>query len=58
VGSRQTPPCASHATLGEEADAQGWINLQATYNFKKAAAEHAKAIAKEVQPRGSDLAVA
>lgn len=43
---------------GEEADAQGWINLQATYDFKKAAAEHAKAIAKEVQPRGASLAAA
>jgi addiction module HigA family antidote len=43
---------------GEEADAQGWINLQATYDFKKAAAEHAKAIAKEVQPRSAGLASA
>ena len=43
---------------GEEADAQGWINLQATYDFKKASAEHVKAIAKDMQPRGADLAAA
>ncbi|RYE91837.1 MAG: addiction module antidote protein, HigA family [Oxalobacteraceae bacterium] len=43
---------------GEEADAQGWLNLQATYDFKKAAAAHAKTIAKEIQPRGTDLAAA
>ena len=36
---------------GEETDAQGWLNLQATYDLKKAAAAHAREIAKEVQPR-------
>lgn len=36
---------------GSDEDAQGWINMQATYDFKKAQAELAKSIAKEVQPR-------
>ena len=36
---------------GEESDAQGWLNLQATYDFKVAQKAVAKAIAKVVQPR-------
>jgi hypothetical protein len=44
-------PPAPHTLLwGEEADAKGWINLQATYNFKKAAAEHAKLLPKKYNP--------
>lgn len=36
---------------GEEADAQGWINLQATYDFKVAQKAVGKLVAKEVKPR-------
>ena len=36
---------------GEESDAQGWLNLQTTYDFKVAQKAVAKAIAKVVQPR-------
>lgn len=36
---------------GSDEDAQGWINMQATYDFKTAQAALAKSIAKEVQPR-------
>lgn len=36
---------------GEEADAQGWLNLQSTYDFKIAAKAVGKAIAREVKPR-------
>ncbi|KQW59755.1 HigA family addiction module antitoxin [Variovorax sp. Root411] len=36
---------------GEEADAQGWIHMQSTYDFKIAAKVVGKAIAKEVKPR-------
>lgn len=36
---------------GDVADAQGWVNLQATYDFKVARKGVAKAIAKVVQPR-------
>jgi addiction module HigA family antidote len=32
-------------------DAQGWLNMQATYDFKIAANLGAKAIAREVKPR-------
>jgi addiction module HigA family antidote len=39
---------------GEEADAQGWINMQATYDFKMAAKTVGKTIAKEVAPRAAD----
>lgn len=49
-----TPDTALRLTRyfgGEEADAQGWINLQATYDFKMAQKAVGKAIAKEVKPR-------
>jgi addiction module HigA family antidote len=36
---------------GDEADAQGWINMQATYDFKLAAKAVGKVIAKEIKPR-------
>lgn len=36
---------------GDVADAQGWVNLQATYDFKVAQKAVAKAIAKVVRPR-------
>jgi addiction module HigA family antidote len=36
---------------GEEDDAQGWIHMQAVYDFKMAAKANGKAIAKEVAPR-------
>ncbi|ADU39365.1 HigA family addiction module antitoxin [Variovorax paradoxus] len=36
---------------GEEADAVGWVNMQATYDFKIAQKAVGKAIAKEVNPR-------
>ena len=36
---------------GAPEDAQGWINLQATYDFKIAAQEVGKKIEKEVAPR-------
>jgi len=35
---------------GDEADAQGWLNLQAEYDFKMAAKSTAKSIAKEIVP--------
>lgn len=35
---------------GTELDAQGWINLQATYDFKMARKAVGRAIAKEVEP--------
>lgn len=49
-----TPDTALRLTRyfgGEEADAQGWINMQATYDFKVAQKAIAKVIAKEVTPR-------
>ena len=49
-----TPDTALRLTRyfgGEEADAQGWINMQATYDFKVAAKTSGKAIAKEIVPR-------
>jgi addiction module HigA family antidote len=36
---------------GDEADAQGWLNLQAAYDFKVAQKQLGKAIAKEIVPR-------
>jgi addiction module HigA family antidote len=36
---------------GEEADAQGWLNLQAEYDFKMAQKAVGKAIAQEIAPR-------
>lgn len=36
---------------GDEADAQGWVNLQAEYDFKMAAKAVGKTIAREVKPR-------
>jgi len=39
---------------GEEADAQGWINMQATYDFKLAAMTVGKVIAAEIKPRPAD----
>ena len=55
-----TPDTALRLTRyfgGEEADAQGWINLQATYDFKMAQKAVGKAIVKEVKPR-ADLEAA
>lgn len=49
-----TPDTALRLTRyfgSEEADAQGLINMQATYNFKVAQKAVAKVIAKEVTPR-------
>ncbi|MBS0342814.1 MAG: HigA family addiction module antidote protein [Proteobacteria bacterium] len=49
-----TPDTALRLTRyfgGEEADAQGWINLQAIYDFKMAQKAIGKVIAKEVRPR-------
>jgi len=43
---------------GDVADAQGWVNLQATYDFKMAQKSVAKAIAKQVQPREPMVAAA
>lgn len=43
---------------GEEADAQGWLNLQAEYDFKMAAKATGKAIAKEIKPRAEEAAAA
>ena len=37
---------------GDEADAQGWVNMQAVYDFKMAQKSLAKTIAREVAPRG------
>jgi addiction module HigA family antidote len=37
---------------GDEADAQGWVNMQAVYDFKIAQKALAKTIAKEISPRG------
>ncbi|MBT2323716.1 HigA family addiction module antidote protein [Variovorax paradoxus] len=42
---------------GDEADAQGWLNLQAEYDFKMTALAEGKAIAKEIKPR-ADLPAA
>jgi antitoxin HigA-1 len=39
---------------GEEADAQGWITMQATYDFKIVAKAVGKAISREVSPRAAD----
>jgi addiction module HigA family antidote len=39
---------------GDEADAQGWLNLQAEYDFKMAAKAAGKAIAKEIKPRAEE----
>lgn len=36
---------------GSEEEAQGWINMQATYDLKTASMSVGKVIAKEVQPR-------
>jgi addiction module HigA family antidote len=36
---------------GDEADAQGWLNLQAEYDFKMATKAVGKAIVKEITPR-------
>lgn len=36
---------------GDDADALGWINMQAAYDFKAAQASLAQAIAREVRPR-------
>ena len=36
---------------GEEADAQGWINLQAAYDLKMIRPADRAAIAREIQPR-------
>ncbi|MCL1960772.1 MAG: HigA family addiction module antitoxin [Desulfovibrionaceae bacterium] len=36
---------------GGEEDAQGWINMQATYDFKMAQQALGKAIARQVHPR-------
>lgn len=38
---------------GDEADAQGWINMQATYDFKLATKAVGKVIAKEIKPRSA-----
>lgn len=56
-----TPDTALRLTRyfgGEEAHAQGWINMQATYDFKVAQKAVAKAIAKEVKPRDDKEAAA
>lgn len=39
---------------GDDADAQGWINMQATYDFKVAQKAVARSIAKEIKPRAAD----
>ncbi len=39
---------------GVEADAQGWINMQATYDFKLASKLVGKTIAKTIKPRTAD----
>ena len=36
---------------GQPEDAQGWINMQATYDFKVAEKKTAARIAKEIAPR-------
>src|SRR4051812_32088705 len=36
---------------GKEVDAQGWLNLQAEYDFKIAAKTAGMAIKREIQPR-------
>jgi addiction module HigA family antidote len=49
-----TPDTALRVTRyfgGDEADAQGWVILQATYDFQIAAKTAGKTIAREVQPR-------
>jgi addiction module HigA family antidote len=53
-----TPDSAMRITRyfgGDDADAVGWINMQATYAFKVAQKAISKVIAKEVKPR-EDLA--
>lgn len=54
-----TPDTALRLTRyfgGEEADAVGWVNMQATYDFKVAQKTVGKAIAKEVKPRDEKAA--
>jgi addiction module HigA family antidote len=54
-----TPDTALRVTRyfgGDEADAQGWVNLQAVYDSKAAAKTVGKTIAKEVRPRDEDRA--
>lgn len=41
---------------GEPKDAQGWINMQATYDFKIAEKKTAAKIAKEITPRQREAA--
>ena len=40
---------------GTAEDAQGWLNMQATYDLKTAAKASGKAITKEVKPRDEHL---
>jgi len=40
---------------GDDEDAQGWINLQATYDFKIARKELSPVIAKTVWPRSGNI---
>lgn len=52
-----TPDTALRLTRyfgGEESDAVGWLNMQATYDFKIAQKAVGKVIAKEVSPRAND----
>jgi antitoxin HigA-1 len=52
-----TPDTALRVTRyfgGDETDAQGWVNLQAAYDFKTAARNVGKTIAREVRPRDQD----
>jgi antitoxin HigA-1 len=41
---------------GEPKDAQGWINMQATYDFKVAEKKIAAKIAKQIAPRQLEAA--
>jgi addiction module HigA family antidote len=41
---------------GQPEDAQGWINMQATYDFKVAEKKTAAKIAKEIAPRELEAA--
>ncbi len=41
---------------GDDTDAQGWVNLQAVYDLKKAQEAVGKTIAKQVTPREFALA--
>lgn len=43
---------------GDEADAKGWLNLQAEYDLKTAAKADGKAIAKEIKPRAEEAETA